>query len=959
MALDVNGYNGVFRSFVNFAETNKNIDKGRTILDATPSRFNSKRDITAVTIDVAKNDSVHKWTRGVAEWKVNERTRNIFRAAVIHMFGGESKIPESVKKAMLLSDYNSGKPLTARRILAVKAAIDADGTARALSEKARIRAENVRLGTFQSAEVKAEALKFGFAKGELPKLARAAHLYAQAAGVDEMTAMKAVAEPNSKANRLMQYGGRFVASAENFARGLRLLDSFKDWLAAVQATKKADGDTFANAKTFTDFNFRSSFTGENFIIPFERFVFEELAVNAGADLAETDPEKLFGIRNNAAMRFFATGRYGNFVAVMASVPPKKRAAIYAVFDKLSLPLPETKEAALAFENMMISEKGVESPNLVIGRILRHLPKIERLMAKGALTEKNIVKTLFPDMPSRKWTRRGLNEFTFGLDDLTADFMDREGMDGEDPDLVSQRILSIMESTCCTFKEAMTAYRTGKRVAPPPYMTAAAFSLEDLDGTTRAGRKGLDGNKSGDLWRAYDYSPADDPTNQAKWYLKDPAKVAFGFTFPDGTSLKANDNVYADNIPTILDKLESFAGKVHPRQQSALMFAVSQAGIGVLKGGLLPHGIFSSEHVCVNFALSRNEDTGAITVKYSSPEGLPLRFSWTATINVNGTMATTPMVVEKPLGNVSRADAKKAVSAAAKDFGVKLGKAELNAAANLYARHASGMYPKNAAYLAHYIAKLPLSAVRPAGRGKKSPLELSTEKVAAFAPEIRAWESFDFNDPRLRPLEGEVARQHNEYIAECFAGKSSVGYDKEDPTIFHTMAEDAGRETYVINGKTYLHGTDVGGLTGPAQQKVVLDAFKEAVPDPKARKALSVLLNQYGPGHFLQVMNHIPVQKAAGGSIDMHALGGADKIVNRDFMTGLNPVFLHDMGKTFGLDVAPDGRTAVVTLTLDTGLEMGDVNKNHFGSALIRERITVDLTPEVPVVTDVRISQELQ
>ena len=36
-----------------------------------------------------------------------------------------------------------------------------------------------------------------------------------------------------------------------------------------------------------------------------------------------------------------------------------------------------------------------------------------------------------------------------------------------------------------------------------------------------------------------------------------------------------------------------------------------------------------------------------------------------------------------------------------------------------------------------------------------------------------------------------------------------------------------------------------------------------------------------------------------------------------------------------------------------------MNKNHFGSALIRERITVDLTPEVPVVTDVRISQELR
>ena len=52
----------------------------------------------------------------------------LFRDSVASMFGGEAKIPESVKKAMILGDYNSGKPLTARRILAVKAAIDKAGT---------------------------------------------------------------------------------------------------------------------------------------------------------------------------------------------------------------------------------------------------------------------------------------------------------------------------------------------------------------------------------------------------------------------------------------------------------------------------------------------------------------------------------------------------------------------------------------------------------------------------------------------------------------------------------------------------------------------------------------------------------------------------------------------------------------------------------------------------------------
>ena len=135
-----------------------------------------------MTIDFAKNDSVHNWTRGSEQWEVNDRTRGIFKASIASMFGGEERIPESVRKAMIMDDFDCGKPLTARRILAVKAAIDAEGSARVKAEKASL----ARIGreTFKSPEVKAEALKLGFVKGELPKLARAAHLYAQTAGVD-------------------------------------------------------------------------------------------------------------------------------------------------------------------------------------------------------------------------------------------------------------------------------------------------------------------------------------------------------------------------------------------------------------------------------------------------------------------------------------------------------------------------------------------------------------------------------------------------------------------------------------------------------------------------------------------------------------------------------------------------------------------------------------------------------
>jgi hypothetical protein len=77
------------------------------------------------------------------------------------------------------------------------------------------------------------------------------------------------------------------------------------------------------------------------------------------------------------------------------------------------------------------------------------------------------------------------------------------------------------------------------------------------------------------------------------------------------------------------------------------------------------------------------------------------------------------------------------------------------------------------------------------------------------------------------------------------------------------------------------------------------------------------------------------------------------------MNGMHNLPLSDAHMTFALDVSPDGNTAVVTISLDTDLLVGDVKNNHFGNALVQQRITVDLSAETPTVTDVRFSQELR
>ena len=207
----------------------------------------------------------------------------------------------------------------------------------------------------------------------------------------------------------------------------------------------------------------------------------------------------------------------------------------------------------------------------------------------------------------------------------------------------------MESTGCTIDEAIDAYKKGKAIAPYKEYSPVAFGLEELDGTTTAGRSLLGGD-AGDLARPYNYAPLDDENN----LLVPQHDQCFGFSFPDGTAIRAGNAEKLPNNEKVMDKIEEMCGPVHRKQANAVMFAVSQSGTMQLKGGLKAYGIQSSEHAAVNFTLSRNADTGAVTVRYSSPESLPLRFSWTATIDTDGNMTATPLVVEKPVGANAKA-----------------------------------------------------------------------------------------------------------------------------------------------------------------------------------------------------------------------------------------------------------------------------------------------------------------
>jgi hypothetical protein len=50
---------------------------------------------------------------------------------------------------------------------------------------------------------------------------------------------------------------------------------------------------------------------------------------------------------------------------------------------------------------------------------------------------------------------------------------------------------------------------------------------------------------------------------------------------------------------------------------------------------------------LTYTLSKDADTGDITVRYSEPAGFPAKFHWTTTVHLDGSTSTTPLVVDQP------------------------------------------------------------------------------------------------------------------------------------------------------------------------------------------------------------------------------------------------------------------------------------------------------------------------
>ena len=352
----------------------------------------------------------------------------------------------------------------------------------------------------------------------------------------------------------------------------------------------------------------------------EKFLFEQIALAPSLRLDEQDPEKIFGMEGNKAMRFVGRGYTTSAANTLAGVPPEKRDLIYDVFDALD-PLARTQRETQ-------TARPVGSGPMLIARILRHSDALEELRAERQLDREHLVPLLYGDLGvTAADDNRKINN---ALEQKTLARMD-----------IAVPLMTMLDESGESFDDCVAAIQEGRRLANAPYVSSGNGHLEELDGTAKGGRRTL----IGDLIR---------PTNAKRIGGGDVLQEAdrrFTFRFPDGGTLVAQpgrmeDAGVLDSCNAIAARIETLCGEVHPKQLASLFFTLSQSGVGGnLKDAFQAQGIESDEHMALSFALAKDDATGAVTVTCTEPNGFPVHFHWTVTVALDGTVTSTPMVIE--------------------------------------------------------------------------------------------------------------------------------------------------------------------------------------------------------------------------------------------------------------------------------------------------------------------------
>ena len=572
---------------------------------------------------------------GYTQAAVNASARRVFEAGVVARLANmEPKVsnPMTVAHALMASepDIMTGiqaaqSPEAAEAVLDGYTELLAACVRRVATDERRqaeLEAQTVNTATnaFLTGQGAARALEAGFVRAELPQIAKTFALCKVAMNATDEVALAAALDSTSNASRLVSYGGRFIANAENFKAGLKLLDAFEAWFPPTRANAYSKNFT-TTTERFLNIGVVSADAGR----AMENFLFAEIAANASISLDDMNPEAVFGMANNPAMRFVGRGYTTSCANSLAQIPQEKRDLIYAVFDAFD-PLPEG--AAGAGKRHPVSQSA-----LLAARIMKNFAAVVALRQTGNLDRAHLVPLLYGDLGVAP---TATNQ---EIDQAYTRALVASGP------LAGLAHMMLLENGT-TIPETLAALHEGRRLPNAPGISSFNGHLEGVDGSAKEGRATL----VGDLIR-----PERATFTGNKVPALPLANVVFKFHFPDNVTLNSKtDNNGNEDVESaakdIADKIETLCGKVHQKQLNAVYFALTQSAVGVnVNGGFLPYGITSNEHMALTFTLEKDTETGDVKIRYSEPEGFPLHFSWETTIHLDGASETTPMVVDVPQG----------------------------------------------------------------------------------------------------------------------------------------------------------------------------------------------------------------------------------------------------------------------------------------------------------------------
>ena len=302
-------------------------------------------------------------------------------------------------------------------------------------------------------------------------------------------------------------------------------------------------------------------------------------------------------------------------------------------------------------------------------------------------------------------------------------------------------------------------------------------------------------------------------------------------------------------------------------------------------------------------------------------------------------------------------------------GAKLSEEQKELAANCLRDYGKKMPPKNLKVFSNYI-------VSSLAQGM-----LYEDDVELFVKDVGKWRDFSFGDPKMSQLGAKVAQRFNDTIQGYF-GKTGWGL-KEDlwymtdndkkplqKNVAQQFWEDAESCNWNMDGTQIKCGKQAATIA--ESKKNVLDALLGAITNKVkgqenqllATHVLSTLLNQLVFADMVAIQHRTDeddgVDPYSRNTGNLYEMNGGDMFVSRDPNGDATKCTVAQYGKSMGLEISEDGKTATITTIHDDHITTtgGSAEEARIGKVTTAQKITIDLTAKpLPTVTNVAFSQK--